>query len=95
MNSTTAYLKLQNAIENAREIPPCQVTDPDAWFPNYKDHENGDFRAAKRMCAVCPVVQQCLEYALIAREEHGVWGGLTPKERGRMLSAKKRLSSLR
>ncbi|WP_042368135.1 WhiB family transcriptional regulator [Streptacidiphilus neutrinimicus] len=39
-------------------------------------------RAAKRICAACPVLAECREYALECAEEFGVWGGLTENERG-------------
>jgi len=38
-------------------------------------------RAAKALCATCPVLQQCREHALKVREPFGVWGGLTESER--------------
>ena len=40
--------------------------------------------AAKAICAVCTVRSQCLHYALEEHMNHGVWGGLTARER-RML----------
>jgi WhiB family transcriptional regulator, redox-sensing transcriptional regulator len=36
---------------------------------------------AKRVCADCPVREACLEYALVHRIEHGVWGGLSERAR--------------
>ncbi|MFM9590761.1 WhiB family transcriptional regulator [Streptomyces scabiei] len=36
---------------------------------------------AKRLCAVCPVRPQCLEYALTHDEREGIWGGHTIDER--------------
>ena len=33
----------------------------------------------------CPVRQMCLEHAIVHREREGVWGGLTERERRRML----------
>jgi len=36
---------------------------------------------AKRLCAVCPLKQECLTYALKAKEPAGVWGGLNTQER--------------
>lgn len=36
---------------------------------------------AKAMCFACPVIADCLEYALRNGETEGVWGGTTPKER--------------
>lgn len=37
--------------------------------------------AAKRVCAECPVSEQCLEHALTAGEPYGVWGGMNEHER--------------
>lgn len=36
---------------------------------------------AKRVCRPCRVRQECLEYALQAKEPYGIWGGLTELER--------------
>lgn len=36
---------------------------------------------AKEICAACPVMLSCREYALEIREPHGVWGGLSEQER--------------
>jgi WhiB family redox-sensing transcriptional regulator len=33
----------------------------------------------------CPVLEECLSWALEARESWGVWGGLTPQERSQLL----------
>lgn len=59
----------------------CATTDPDLFFPEPRDKAV----AAKRICASCRVKDECLEYALEAREEHGVWGGLTEVERAALL----------
>ncbi|MEU6215666.1 WhiB family transcriptional regulator [Streptomyces sp. NPDC047023] len=40
---------------------------------------------AKSVCGSCPVVKVCLQHALATREPHGVWGGLTARERRRLL----------
>lgn len=32
---------------------------------------------ARELCSACPVREDCLEYALVNDEQHGVWGGLT------------------
>jgi hypothetical protein len=36
---------------------------------------------ARRVCAACPVRQPCLDYAISNRISHGIWGGLTERER--------------
>jgi WhiB family redox-sensing transcriptional regulator len=40
---------------------------------------------AKKICAPCPVKQQCLEHALNVPEYYGVWGGLSEEERAVIL----------
>ena len=40
---------------------------------------------AQRICATCPVVNECLEYALENHVDHGIWGGRSERERRRIL----------
>jgi WhiB family redox-sensing transcriptional regulator len=55
----------------------CSTTDPELFFPS-----SGDAAPqAKRICQVCPVRKQCLDYALKYHEPVGIWGGLSPRER--------------
>lgn len=66
----------------------CRDQDPDTFFS--PDAERGPRRrareaAAKALCAVCPVIEQCRNHALTVREPHGVWGGLTISERSQLL----------
>ena len=42
-----------------------------------------DRESAKRVCRVCPVADECLEWA-IKHGEHGVWGGTDEDDRRRM-----------
>jgi WhiB family transcriptional regulator, redox-sensing transcriptional regulator len=59
----------------------CAEVDAELFFP-----EPGEPAApAKRICAGCPVRVECLDYALAAREAHGVFGGLSAQERLRLL----------
>jgi WhiB family redox-sensing transcriptional regulator len=48
---------------------------------------------AKRICATCPVIEPCVEYALTTREPHGVWGGLNETERRAVLKRRQREAS--
>lgn len=61
-----------------REEALCAQTDPEIFFP-----EPGQSpRAAKQVCADCPVRTQCLTDALDRRDiAFGVRGGLTPTQR--------------
>ena len=50
----------------------------------------GDISRAKAFCAGCVVREACLEYAITAREKQGVWGGLTERERRRMIRQRRK-----
>ncbi len=59
----------------------CRDLDPAIFFPN----DGVGVQAAQRICAECPVKAPCLEYALVNRVDHGVWGGASERERRRLL----------
>lgn len=40
-----------------------------------------DQRRAKTICNICPVKEECLDFALKYKEPDGIWGGMTYKER--------------
>lgn len=63
----------------------CVGTDPDLFFPPPGMH--GD-RPAKAICADCPVVDACLDYALTNHLD-GIWGNTNGRERRRMRPAVK------
>lgn len=55
------------------------TTGFDPWFPLAGFDNQGT--AAKRVCASCPVKDECLAVALTYGEDYGIWGGLTAAER--------------
>lgn len=55
----------------------CAQTDPDAFFPD----KGGSTAEGKKICARCPVQDECLADALATGQRHGVWGGLSDRER--------------
>lgn len=57
----------------------CRDLSPDMFYPGSFDYET--VIQAKRVCAVCPVLAVCREVGL--GEQHGVWGGMTERERRR------------
>lgn len=58
----------------------CLDADPASFFP-----EQGDTGAdAKTICARCPVIEACLDYALTNRQHHGIWGGLSDIQRAQL-----------
>lgn len=79
----------------------CNGMDPDIWFPHHPVHEpdvdgclfcnkpddEHDPRGlqAQAICATCPIIERCLDYALTNRILHGTWGGQSERERKRRL----------
>lgn len=45
---------------------------------------------AKVICAKCPIAGVCLEYALVNKIEHGIWGGKTERERRTIIRRRSR-----
>lgn len=63
----------------------CRTVPTSVFFP--EQGENA--AAAKATCQRCPVARQCAQEG--ADEYHGVWGGVTPVERGNARSRGQRL----
>lgn len=67
----------------------CRDIDPEIFYPQPTDG-HGE-RLAKAICSHCPVLTACREYALGYEGArgvdmvYGVWGGLTPSERRRLI----------
>ncbi|MDY2941756.1 MAG: WhiB family transcriptional regulator [Varibaculum sp.] len=62
----------------------CRDYSTEMFF--HPDGERGGTRRrramkAKAICATCPVLEQCRNYALAAHEPYGIWGGMTEEER--------------
>ena len=63
-----------------RDDAACRGLDTSIFFPATEDGAE----EAKAICRTCPVQQACLDWAIATRQEDGVWGGLTEKERRRV-----------
>lgn len=69
----------------------CAAEGPaaNAMLDLFFSEELPDIAAAKRICATCPVMADCLEAAMERREPWGVWGGQLFTN-GRVLLVKRR-----
>lgn len=64
----------------------CRNEDPELFFPvGTTGLAIAQAEEAKAVCARCPVRVHCLDWALSARPEQGVWGGFTEDERNKLL----------
>ncbi|MCG7635680.1 WhiB family transcriptional regulator [Gordonia McavH-238-E] len=62
----------------------CRNMPTDLFYPAHglPGHaRRASERNAKRICAICPVITTCRDFALRNREPYGVWGGLSAHER--------------
>lgn len=59
-------------------FPPSTVERKD-------DRERREIKA-KAICSVCPVKEDCLEFAVEIKEPYGIWGGLTETERRQVIA---------
>lgn len=80
---------LKDPVMNSEwpELAACRDpgVDPEIFFPLGEIGPGaGQIAAARAVCARCPVVSQCLDWALRAGEPAGIWGGTTPDERRRL-----------
>ena len=63
----------------------CRRLAPSTFFPN----DGAGVELARRICSECPAQSPCLEYALVERIDHGVWGGTSERERRRILKRRR------
>jgi len=83
--STELYKELVRGITFEGGVP-CENA-PDVYFMDHRDKMQPEkLRTAKALCDSCPLKRLCLEYALEAGEEQGIWGGMTGRERQRLTS---------
>lgn len=60
----------------------CLEADPELFFPiGTTGPAIQQAEEAKEYCRRCPVISECLRWALDTREDFGVWGGATEHER--------------
>lgn len=69
-----------------RQHAACRGLDPEIFYPATDE----DADEAKAVCDQCPVRGLCLEHALARRERDGVWGGMTERERRRIIRQRRK-----
>jgi WhiB family transcriptional regulator, redox-sensing transcriptional regulator len=70
--------------EDWRNDAACNGREPELFFPTAGEHTppgRAQYAKARAVCASCPVRADCLDYAIEAGLDHGMFGGMTPGER--------------
>lgn len=75
-----ALLGYDPDVADWRVSAVCAQTDPGLFYPD----KGESARPGKKVCTGCPVRAQCLQWALKHDERHGIWGGLSDRERRRL-----------
>ena len=81
-NAVTSNARV--ALLGAKGLCAQAERDPEAWFSDRS--RGGQSRArdrseATRLCHGCPVLRECLEYAVASGQSYGVWGGMSERDR--------------
>ena len=67
---------------NWREQASCLTRNPELFFPTGSTGSAlRQINRAKAVCSQCPVIAECLRWAIDTGVDHGVWGGLSEDER--------------
>jgi WhiB family redox-sensing transcriptional regulator len=91
-------VRIYHCIKKTRRRPPgewvdeaiCPTVDPELFFPvptkkgRYGAEAHQTIKAAKAICAQCPVIGQCLAYALNNDIRFGIWGGMSERDREKL-----------
>jgi WhiB family redox-sensing transcriptional regulator len=82
-------LELAGPLEDVlwEDVAACRAIPEAAAL--FFSEDIGEIAAAKRVCAECPVLAECLQGALERQEPWGVWGGQLFMH-GKMLITKRR-----
>ncbi len=60
-----------------RSRAACKDVATEVFFPDVGE----DYAVAAPVCGSCGVRERCLAFAFESKEEYGMWGGMTPKDR--------------
>ncbi len=91
MNERGGYDK----VVDWRHRAACIGEDPELFFPiGSTGPAMLQTEEAKQVCRRCEVREQCLEWALENRLDHGVWGGLSEDERRALKRRNQRIRNI-
>jgi WhiB family redox-sensing transcriptional regulator len=68
-------------VADWRARAACSGYPNTLFFPTSDGADDANLERAKAVCAVCPVAEDCLEYALETNQRAGIWGGTSEQER--------------
>jgi WhiB family redox-sensing transcriptional regulator len=77
-----------------RDQAACRSEHPDLFFPvGATGPARRQLAKARSICHHCPVMADCLTWAVHTRQRYGVWGGLSEDERDDLRRRSARISA--
>lgn len=67
--------------EEWKKLAECKGLNTEIFYPS----DGLGVIAAKKICAMCVVKQNCLDYAIKHQHISGVWGGASERDRKRIV----------
>lgn len=65
-----------------RHSSECRDEDPELFFPiGSAGPAMSQAVKAKAVCQRCPVIGECLDWAIRSGQDSGIWGGMSEEER--------------
>jgi len=64
----------------------CAQISPEPFFPE----RGGSTKDAKKICDLCEVKEECLEYALENKQRYGIWGGKSERQLRKILKQREK-----
>lgn len=84
MDSTRPPPRIEHTTPDWRHRAACRGVDPELFHLEGREdsiHGQRQIAQAKTVCRRCPVITECLEWALQVGDDHAVLGGLSAAER--------------
>lgn len=78
--------RVRKYVENEwhwMEQADCRFADPELFYPIEGKFNTPEIKTAIRICRNCPVIKNCLNWAIKTGDSYGVLGGMTPQQRTR------------
>ena len=67
-----------------QDLAACKGEDVALFYPDKSAGMTG-YREARKICRACPVRHDCLTEALRRQDRYGMLGGLSPRQRARII----------
>lgn len=74
------------------ESANCASTDPAIFYAAEDGKTGGGFGDARKVCANCSVISDCLEWAIEVGDRYGVLGGLSSRQRSKLATERRKAS---